>query len=376
MHVERAIKAHGGLEALRAVNNFHVAAEGNFMGMEYTTITHGQGADDWRHEMDMGPMGKMMLWALGPAGDVYASMDGSTTVQTGEARNGVLAHARGATAALLPHRLSSDNLKVELAESEWIGKRKYRGIDVTFADGMEPMTFLFDPVTKRVARMRFHFFDGGSLEWINAKMDVSDYREIDGVWVAHKSAMSWGNVAIAEEVTDVRFNRTPDEALFAKPETVPGPEVTVTDEPAGRVAVHTFVGPPDQVGAAIQRMMAWIGSNGGQPAGPPTTIYKKPMNFADMAKNETVIHIPVKLEKAPTDGDIRVGNTKAYKLASLTYTGNMMTIQNLYGWVHQWCQDNGYVRTGPRRMTMSGAPDPETGKATAQIGFPVKKATK
>ena len=235
------------------------------------------------------------------------------------------------------------------------------------------MTYLFDPDTKRIARMRFTFFDGESLEWIHARMDVSDYREFEGVWIAHRSTMMWRDVAIAEEVTGVRFNRTLDESLMAKPETEEPPEVTVTEEPAARVAVHKFVGPPDQIGTAIGRVMAWISSLGGQPAGPVMMIYRKPTNYADMTKNEVVIHVPVQLEKAPKAGDIWVGRTKAYKLASLTFTGSMMAAQGHFGTVYAWCQKNGYRRTGPRRMRTLKF-DEATGMVTAEIGFPVKRA--
>ena len=370
-HVERAVEAHGGLEALRTVTSFHVATEGNFMGMPFTTVTHGRGSHDWRYDMQAA-WGKMAMWALGPDGTAYASMNGKTTLQEGDRRNGLLGHARGATAALLPDRLLADHVQLRLAEPEEIGGRQYEGVVVHFGDGIERMTFLFDPETKRIARMGFTFFDDEALEWVTASMDVSDYREIDGVWVAHKSTMTMRGASFAEEVTEVRFNRDLDASLFATPETVPPLEVSVKQEPAARVVVHKFVGPPDQISAAIGRVMAWIGSHGGQPAGKATMVYRKPTNYADMTRNEVVIHVPVQLEKAPPGGDIRVGETKPFQFAHVTFTGNVMEANMQYGVVHAWCQKNGYRRSGPRRMRTLEF-DEATGAVTAEIGFPVKR---
>ena len=371
-HVERAVEAHGSLDVLRAITNFHVATEGNFMGMEYTTVTHGWSPHDWRHDME-GDWGKMVLWALGADGIAYASMNGRTTLQEGDRRRGLLGHARAATAALLPDRLLADNVRLRLAEPEEIGGRMCKGVDVYFGDGIERVKYFFDPETKRIARMRFTFFDDEALEWVLARMDVSDYREIEGVWVAHKSAMKWRNVSFAEQVTEVRFNRNFDESLLATPETVPPPEVSVKQEPAARVAVYKFVGPPDQTRTAIGRVMAWISSLGGQPAGPVTMVYRKPTNYADMTKNEVVIHVPVQLEKAPAGGDMWVGGIKPFQFAYVTFTGNMMGANSQYGTVYAWCEKNGYRRSGPRRMRTLKF-DEATGTVTAEIGFPVKRA--
>jgi len=54
----------------------------------------------------------------------------------------------------------------------------------------------------------------------------------------------------------------------------------IKDLPATQVAVHVHRGPMEELGAAWPRMIEWIISNGYQPAGPATMVFKGDMAAA------------------------------------------------------------------------------------------------
>lgn len=51
----------------------------------------------------------------------------------------------------------------------------------------------------------------------------------------------------------------------------------VKDVPAAQIAVHTFDGPMEELASAWPAFIQWILSNGYQPAGPPTQVFKGDM---------------------------------------------------------------------------------------------------
>lgn len=371
-HVERAIKAQGGMEALGRIENVHAETKAEFAGMPFEMLLHVRRPMDWRWEVKS-PMGTMNIWVLGAVHDAYMSMFDKTYMVEGDARSSTIMHARTTATTVWPDLLLGDSVRLEKAGKVKIAGEKHPAVRAYFNGGSEPITYVFDADTKLIRRVSFRMWDTDMLEWTEGVVDLYDWKEVDGIMLAHRSVFRMGEVMeFEEETTQLILNEELPEGVLDEPAGVsPLPEVGVTVIPESRVAVYRFVGPPDQVPNAISRLMAWIGSNGGQPIGQVEMLYKKPWNYADMSKCETEIQIPVEMERM-TRGEFFLGRRKAFVLASCTVEGGFEEAMHHWSTVHEWCKKNGYRRIGARRAAVLKAPGEGT-KGVIRIGFPVRR---
>jgi zinc protease len=97
-----------------------------------------------------------------------------------------------------------------LADQKLDGK-DHAVVRITKADGSLSVDLYIDKKTKLVSRMEYKD-QGASLV-----DEFTDYKDVQGIKVAHKRASSGGARASSYEITKVEFDGTVDPAIFAKP---------------------------------------------------------------------------------------------------------------------------------------------------------------
>ena len=371
--VERAIDAQGGADAMRAIRTVHIEAEGTSAGGSYRTVQHIRRPLEWRWDMtgDFGGLKMTMgMWMLGEQ-KTYQLNLGRTVETVGDAGRATATHAYASAATLLPEMILQPGVGIKAAANIDIDGLHHQSATVLF-EGAEPFTLSFHPDTGRISRVSFRVFDDMDLKWVTFTGDMSGWQEIGDILVAHKMDMTMGPNRLSDEIQDIFFNRDPKASIFETPETTPLLEVDVKDIGESKVAYHVYVGHPGGAGAAAGKVMAWIQESGGQPRGGYSFLSPGPFDWTARSRNETVIHVPCEMKKAPRGGDITYRRRPAFKFAYVEYSGPIQACSQQYGTVWEWCRKNGFVQKGPRRITMISGPD-EQGNVKAEVGFPVRK---
>lgn len=373
-HVERAIEALGGIERLRSARTVLLETQGTFAGRPFTTVTHARRPDRFRRQTEFGK-GRFDIRVLGE--EAYLSLWGRTNALSGRRRRTALIHARAALLGIWPDLLLGDKVVLERGKPVEIDGRSQRVVDAYFSGETRPITLVFDRDTKLLRRITSPVWDEELLDWVRAVTDIGDYRQTastGGLLLAHhRSTMDWDRRMVIEEtVSTVAVNPEIGPATFAAPRTQPPRQVKLRRVPTARCAVYTFRGPAHEAPDALARVMAWIGAQGGQPAGPPSMLFKTPTNYRDPSRNEIVIQVPVQMGGAPRDGDIRLLERPPFLFAYLRYEGPAPGVNNSWATVYEWCRKNNCIRTGARRVTTLKM-DEKTGVIVAEVGFPVRE---
>ena len=372
-HVKAAIKASGGAEKLRTVDNYHFATDGDWLGEPYTGVSHDERDGSWRWDMKSEGM-SMSAWVIG--GDVYVSSGAGqpAAAQTGEQATMWKMHRFVGTSVLLPDRLLEADVKLSKADPVTLDGKQCPAIIATHNG--EAVTFVFDPDNKMIRQVHFTMPDEETGEDMPATMTLSDWQVLEGIQYPGASVMTWEmrgkTYVIKEQVTEVIWNEQIPEGTLSMPEIAPPLEFNVKTMPATRMAVHTFVGPYQDVGVGIGNVMQWVTTNGGAPSGNVTLVYRELPNPEDFNKSKTVIQVPVKMTSASGDA-VKTMTRPTFQFAYTTYTGHASGCHMVFSPVLKWCKENGYEKTGPMRVAYVEM-DEQTMQCTAEVGFPVKKA--
>jgi effector-binding domain-containing protein len=367
------LKAKGGQAALERVGTAHIVSVGKFGDAEYTSTQHLRREPlAWRWEMES-PMGVHTMWASGQEGAVTNSFLGRSTSERGHLRLAGLQHARVSVAALLPDLLLGNRVDFDLGDREDINEVEHRKLRVFFEHDPAPVFLVLDKQSRLIREIRFRAWDAEALAFVPVKAKLGDYRDIDGVQVAHRWVVNWDDrILLDETVREVRFNRAPPKKCFEPPAPTTERVIQMRLEPEQRCVVHTFTGPPHEANAAVGRMMAFIGAHGGQTAGPTAMLYRKPTNYLDMAANQVILQVPVRMSKAPSKDGIALGRRPEFRFAYVRYEGPPHGAVREWTRIYDWCASNGYIRSGPRRLLVMRT-DEKTGNIVGEVGFPVKK---
>ncbi|MHC4957562.1 MAG: GyrI-like domain-containing protein [Planctomycetota bacterium] len=367
------LKAKGGQPALAGVETALIVSTGRFGPVEYTSTQHYRRKPlAWRWTMESA-MGVHTMWASGQEGAVNNAYLGRSTSERGHLRLAGLQHARVSVAALLPDLLLQGRVDFELGDREDINQVEHRKLRIYFEHDPSPVFFVLDKKTRLIREIRFRAWDAEALRFVPVKAALSDYREVQGILVAHRWKMNWDNRMLLDEtVKEVRFNRAPPKGCFDPPPLTPERPIVIRNEPEQRCAVQTFAGPPNEAGAALGRLMAFIGARGGQPAGPTAMLYRKPTSYIDVASNEVILQVPVRMSPAPAQDGVSIGMRPAFKFAHVRYEGPPHGAVREWSRIYDWCVANGYLRSGPRRLVVMRT-DEKTGNVVGEVGFPVKR---
>lgn len=369
--VNRAVKASGGRDAMEAVHGYHMEMDGTWQGEPYRALTHLRDRTDWRRDQK-GAQWEMSSWVLGEEETAYTTMGGKTIVQEGPHRDEMVLHMKVETSVYLPDRLLADDVTLDRADPVRIGETECPAAEVRFGDS-KPLLYVFDPYTGRLRQVRFTMLTPDGKREVPASVDLATHEEFMGVWVPRTSFFAWGEgeerSTIREEVTKVLWNPPIPAATLAAPRVDASPEIGVKEIPPTTVAQHTYEGPYDGLGTAIEKVRAWVESNGGEITGSPAVVYP------EMAIQRAVIQIPARIDHAPKGGDIQLLRRRGFRFAYAGYEGTwdgpVMLISN----VTAWCRTRGLRPSGHARVEYVTV-DPATRQCVAEVGFPVRSTSK
>ncbi|MHC4731961.1 MAG: hypothetical protein ACYS6Z_15410, partial [Planctomycetota bacterium] len=129
-------------------------------------------------------------------------------------------------------------------------------------------------------------------------------------------------------------------ATLAAPQVDAPLESGVKEIPTTTVAQHRYEGPYEDLVTAIDKVRAWIETNGGEVTGSTAVLKRRGFRFA-------------------------------YAGYEGTWEGPVMLISN----VTAWCRTQGYQPSGHARVEYVTV-DPETKACVAEVGFPVRQRSK
>lgn len=214
--IDKAIKAHGGEEALGKVKAYSVAGKTKlyFGGNESdaTVKQTVQGIDHLRQEFDGDFGGNPVHGVMVHAGDKVWNRfnDMEFPMEEAQIANTKRTTYMNATAVtLLP--LKSKEFKTALAGEEKVSDKLAIGVKVTGPDGKD-FTMYFDKETGLLAKVTAEGILGFGGDEAKMETIYSDYKEVNGVKKAMKSVgMRNGEKNIEQEVTEFKvLDKAPD----------------------------------------------------------------------------------------------------------------------------------------------------------------------
>jgi outer membrane lipoprotein-sorting protein len=214
--IDKAIKAHGGEEALGKVKAYSIAAKSKlyFGGneSEATVKQTVQGINHFRQEFEGEFNGNAVHGLMVQAGDKvwnrFNDMDfPMEEPQIANAKRTTYMNATAVT--LLP--LKSKEFKTALAGEEKVGDKLATGVKVTGPDGKD-FTMYFDKESGLLVKVTAEGVLGFGGDEAKMESTYSDYKEVNGVKKAMKSVgMRNGEKNIEQEVTEFKvLDKAPD----------------------------------------------------------------------------------------------------------------------------------------------------------------------
>jgi effector-binding domain-containing protein len=350
--VDKAIKAHGGLEALKAKCAAYSAhSKGTFYGMPFTGVTSWKAPD--KSVMNIGK-GAMIMAVVGKEcwnkqGDVVVDC------MPEEAKNAPEMLTMGRVGSLYP--LKDAGTKLEPAGTTKVGGKDALGVKVTLKGASMPVTMYFDKGSGLLVKMAYK----GHWMMKPARIDVvmSGHKDFGGIKMATQNVMKVnGRMVIKETITNVEPKV--DEAAFKRPPQGKAGVAKVHPVHPHMTAFTTHKGPYDKMGAAVGGLMGWIMKSGLGIMGPPVIVYVKgPPKVKKPAEFVTEIHFPIAppARPVPKAANFGVKKHEAMEIAKMLYIGPHDKTGPLYKKLAKWIPKNGYVIAGPAGEVCYTRPD-------------------
>ncbi|MEM9907008.1 MAG: MerR family transcriptional regulator [Cyanobacteria bacterium P01_D01_bin.44] len=127
------------------------------------------------------------------------------------------------------------------------------------------------------------------------------------------------------------------------------------------------------VGQLFNELMAYLGQNNAQPQGCCAAIWHDPEYTEKDVDAEAIIVVP---ETLKGNERIQVKSLPAMDtVAAIIHRGTYSTLNQAYGAIMQWIEDNPYQIIGPNReIYLQGGAEQDNPDYTTEIQFPVMKA--
>lgn len=213
--LEKMIKAQGGKEVLEKIND--TTLTGSFempaMGMIGTMTVYQKEPNKMRWDAEF--MGMMMTQAFdGEIAWATNPQNGSAQEMSEKMAEDFKRGALGRDTLLNPKKLG---ITYTYKDKEKIEDQDYLVLEQTFADGYKS-TIYVDPKTYLVYKSK-----GMSLNQMGVEVEtetyVSDYKEVDGVMVAHSMKIYQdGEEFMTMTIAEVSFNSELEDSLFSMSE--------------------------------------------------------------------------------------------------------------------------------------------------------------
>jgi hypothetical protein len=220
--IEKAIKAHGGLDKISKVKAVSMKMKGklHLMGMDldFTGASYLQDPDKLRNEVDLTIMGTEIKTAQIFNGDKgWATANGNTIEldkdQVAEAKEKMYS---GGVGKLFTLGTDKEFKLTLLGESKIDGKETI-GVRVAHKDHKD-VNLYFDKKTHLLIMTETREKSPEKGEEVAAKTVVHEYKEVDGIQTASKVSVTHDDKAFVEaEISDFKVEEKLDDALFSKP---------------------------------------------------------------------------------------------------------------------------------------------------------------
>ncbi len=215
--LDRAIVAKGGLERLRGVTTMKAVAESTLHTprgpVTTTTTTYIAYPDHVRVEARL-PMGLAVQVYAGDDTVWVSDPDKGVFVPPSPVRRDFRESARRDVLTLLL-RAHDGQLTARTADA-WVEEEdleaNLRAVALS-GEGPDPVVLYIDTITSMVVKLGYRLADGSA-----ATEQFSDFRDVQGVKIPYKAALSREHLPVAERVvTSVSINVPLDPGLFTKP---------------------------------------------------------------------------------------------------------------------------------------------------------------
>lgn len=366
--VDAALKAHGGLDALKQKTSASVVeAKGKYYGQPYTSKTHWKAPDKMLMDIvsmkaTMGYIGKTCWTKLH---EVVLDCQGEESKVAQE----LLITAHWST--LYP--LKEKGVSLQLAKTAKVNGQETEGVTAAKAGVGIKVTLSFYKKTHLLAAISYRGHWSGGKQGLLTTL-ILGYKKVDGLQLPAKSLMSFnGKIIIEEEVTKLSLGKV-DDKVFVRPKQVELGKGIMRKIHARTVAFTVHKGDYMKLGAAVGALVGFITRAKLSPMGPPIFVYLK--MGKDAAKNVTEIRMAVAPFKggAPKAKGFGVKKIPA-TLHALSYVkGPYTALGAKYKQLGAFVKKGGHKIAGPAMMM--GLSDPANTKPADllnRISFPVKK---
>lgn len=221
--IDKAIKAHGGEEALKKVSAYSITANGtiSFMGADNAVSTKmmSKGLDHSRQEFEADFGGNKVKGVTVIAGDKGWTSFGDMGVNPLDAAQ--LANAKrmnyinAVATTLLP--LKGKEFKAKLGDESKVGDKAASVVIATGPDGKD-FTLFFDKESGVLLKITAEGVVGFGGEEFKQETLFNEFKDIAGIKKAIKSeALRDGEKFITQEITEFKVLEKVDDTTFAEP---------------------------------------------------------------------------------------------------------------------------------------------------------------
>jgi hypothetical protein len=211
--IARAIKAHGGAENLEKFKGSIANTKGKLLDLEYIAEAAIQLPDCSRTAAES-KLGKFLQILNGDKGWIKIGELGK------ECNKEELAEMREQLNAVrISHLtvLSDKEYKLSPLGEENVDDRPAVGVRVEHK-GFRDVSLFFDKENSLLLKMQTRIKDPLRGEEFTAETLYSDYKNVDGLMIAHKFTIKYeGKVYNEGEITEVKLAEKLDESMFEKP---------------------------------------------------------------------------------------------------------------------------------------------------------------
>lgn len=221
--IDKAIKAHGGEEALGKVKAYTIAAKGtlSFMGNDSeisTTVTH-KGFDHSRQEFEADFAGnkfKVLTVIAGDKGWNSMGDQGVNPIDASQLANAKrMGYINAVSITILP--LKDKAFKATLAGEDKVGDKPVVGVKATGPDGKD-FTLYFDKETGLLAKVTADGVLNFTGEEYKQDTLFKDYKEMGGIKKATKTeGLRDGEKLISQEISEFKVLEKVEDSTFAEP---------------------------------------------------------------------------------------------------------------------------------------------------------------
>ncbi|MCH7760127.1 GyrI-like domain-containing protein [candidate division TA06 bacterium] len=155
-------------------------------------------------------------------------------------------------------------------------------------------------------------------------------------------------------------------------------QVKKTEAQTVVAAIH--YGPYDQIGQTMGKLFAWLGKNGIQPAGSPSTVYFMDPEVFSTEELLSEVRIPIPADKKEvirkklTEVGMRVFTTTPVEVAYTMHKGPYEEIGSIYASLFQWVRESDYEFAGaPMEVYLSDPQNTKPQELLTEVQLPVMK---